>query len=438
MESLIMAGQLILALSILVIIHELGHFLAARAFGIKVEKFYLFFDVGGVKLFKYKYKDVEYGIGWLPLGGYVKITGMIDESMDKEAAQRDPEPYEFRAKPAWQRLIVMLGGIIMNVLLGIVLFTLHTWYYGEKYVPATELRNGIEAHSLAEKVGFRDGDIITAVNGVAPKKATDVISTSLILDKNVEYEVERNGEKKTIAIPSDFGRDVLNTGLDSFITLRQTFTVGQVKPESPADKAGLKEGDKIISINNRPVQFYNDFGPVVRENKNKTIALGVQRGSETVNIKPAVDSMGTIGFFPKFNVATEEFSFGEAMQRGPQKAWQAIEDNAKGLWRLVSGDLPANKSLHGVIGIANIFGGEWNWVSFWGLTAMLSMVLAIMNLLPIPALDGGHVIFLLVEMLRGKPLSIKFLEMAQMVGMGLLFLLMGYALYNDFATFIFK
>ncbi|MGZ5243238.1 MAG: site-2 protease family protein, partial [Bacteroidia bacterium] len=166
--------------------------------------------------------------------------------------------------------------------------------------------------------------------------------------------------------------------------------------------------------------------------------LGVQRGGETVNIKPSVDSMGTIGFFPKFNVATEEYSFGESLSRGPQKAWQAIADNAKGLWRLVSGDLPANKSLHGVIGIANIFGGEWNWVSFWGLTAMLSMVLAIMNLLPIPALDGGHVIFLLVEMLRGKPLSIKFLEMAQMVGMGLLFLLMGYALYNDFATFIFK
>src|SRR5687768_4536493 len=182
MEGLMMAGKLILALSILVIIHELGHFLAARMFGIKVEKFYLFFDVGGVKLFKYKHGDVEYGIGWLPLGGYVKITGMIDESMDKETAQRDPEPYEFRAKPAWQRLIVMLGGIIFNVILGIIIFTLHTWYYGEKYVPATELRNGIEAHSLAERVGFQDGDVITAVNGVTPKKATDVISTSLILD----------------------------------------------------------------------------------------------------------------------------------------------------------------------------------------------------------------------------------------------------------------
>jgi regulator of sigma E protease len=438
MESLVMAGQLILALSILVIIHELGHFLAARAFGIKVEKFYLFFDVGGVKLFSYKRGDVEYGIGWLPLGGYVKITGMIDESMDKEAAQRDPEPYEFRAKPAWQRLIVMLGGIIMNVLLGILIFTLHTAYYGEKYIPASELKNGIEAHSLGQKVGFQTGDIITSVNGEKPKKASDIINTSLILDKNVVYTVERNGQQKTIQLPSDFGRTILNTGLDSFLSLRYTFTVDKVAEKSNAEKAGLKAGDKIVSVNDTAVPFFNQFSPIVKHNKNKQVKLGVQRGNEIINLNAAVDSNGAIGFIPEFKTETERYSFGQALARGPEKAYTAIAENAKGLWRLISGDLPANKSLHGVIGIAHIFGGQWDWQSFWGLTGMLSMVLAIMNLLPIPALDGGHVIFLLVEMLRGKPLSIKFLEMAQMVGMALLFLLMGYALYNDFATFIFK
>ncbi len=437
-QSLIMAAQLILALSILVIIHELGHFLAARAFGIKVEKFYLFFDVGGVKLFKYKRGDVEYGIGWLPLGGYVKITGMIDESMDKEAAQRDPEPYEFRAKPAWQRLIVMLGGVIMNVLLGILIFTLHSWYYGEKYIPATELRNGIEAHSLAEQVGFQDGDIITSINGEVPKKASEVISPSLILDKGVTYEIERNGERKTIAIPSDFGKKALNTGLDSFMTLRQTFTVGKIEPGRPAEEAGLKTGDKIISVNDTPVQYFNQFSPMVRKHKNSEIKLGIQRENNVTTITTKVDSNGAIGFWPDFVTETEKYSLGESLSRGPKKAWDAIAVNVKGIARIVSGDIPANKSVHSLIGIANVFGGTWNWVSFWGLTAMLSMVLAIMNLLPIPALDGGHVIFLLVEMLRGKPLSIKFLEVAQMVGMALLFMLMGYALYNDFATYIFK
>ncbi|RYD75386.1 MAG: RIP metalloprotease RseP, partial [Sphingobacteriales bacterium] len=383
MEGLIMAGQLILALSILVIIHELGHFLAARAFGIKVEKFYLFFDVGGVKLFKYKYKDVEYGIGWLPLGGYVKITGMIDESMDKEAAQRDPEPYEFRAKPAWQRLIVMLGGIIMNVILGIIIFTLHTWYYGETYVPATELKNGVVAGKLAEQAGFQTGDVILKMNGQELKRANEIISPSVFLDKGVTYTVSRNGEEKTIQLDDKFGKKLVNAGADSFIQLRNRFIIAKPVANMPAEKAGIKPGDSVISVNNNNIVYFNEFSSALAENKNKTVNITVKHkeNNKIETIPVNVDSLGKVGIEARniSDIDTTTYNFSESVGRGPKKALDAIVINAKGIWRLVTGDMPANKSLHGVIGIANAFGGDWEWISFWALTGMLSMVLAIMN-----------------------------------------------------------
>jgi regulator of sigma E protease len=437
MNVLIMTGQVLLALSILVVIHELGHFLAARMFGVKVEKFFLFFDVGGVKLFSFKRGETEYGVGWLPLGGYVKITGMIDESMDKSFVESEPQPHEFRAKPHWQRLIIMLGGIIMNVILGIIIFTLHTWHYGSTYLPAHEMRHGIAAFSLGEKAGFRTGDQIQAINGEPLKNAGAFLNNDLLLKDNIQYDVLRDGKPVTITLPSEFAKNYLKSQ-DSFITLRTPFSVDEVEKGSNADKAGLQKGDSIVSLDGKPTPYFYQLKLGLLDHKGQDVALTVKRNSTEKQLKAKVTDDGTLGFYPAINDTTEYYGFGESFSKGSNKAWHAVWDNLRALGRLVTGHLPANKSLSGLIGIGVAFGGKWNWESFWHLTAMLSMILAFMNLLPIPALDGGHVLFLIVEMIRRKPLSYRFLEVAQMVGMILIFLLMGFAFYNDIANFIIK
>lgn len=438
MDVLIMVGQVLLALSILVVIHEFGHFIAARMFGVKVEKFFLFFDAGGVKLLSFKRGETEYGIGWLPLGGYVKITGMIDESMDKSFVESEPQPYEFRSKPHWQRLIIMLGGIIMNVILGIIIFTLHTWHYGESYIPVSEMKHGIEAYSLGKEAGFQTGDQIIAVNGEKLKTATGFVNNDLLLKDGITYTVIRNGKEEKVVLPPNFAKDLLENSRDSFITLRTPFRVLDVTSGRNAEKAGIKKGDSILSVNGQRIFYYHEFKGSLLKNKGKEVALTVRRGDEVIPIKAKVDEEGTLGFRTDIKNSTDYFGFGESFTRGCDKAWHAVWDNLRALGRLVTGHLPANKSLSGLIGIGVAFGGQWNWESFWHLTAMLSMILAFMNLLPIPALDGGHVLFLLVEMVRRKPLSYKFLEVAQMVGMILIFLLMGFAFYNDIANFIIK
>jgi regulator of sigma E protease len=442
MEILIKAGEFILAISILVIVHEFGHFIAARMFGIRVEKFFLFFDVGGVKLFSIKKGETTYGIGWLPLGGYVKITGMIDESMDKDFAKSVPQSYEFRSKPTWQRLIVMLAGIFNNVILGILIFSLHAWHYGENYIPASALQNGIVAHQLARDAGFKTGDVVVSINGAKLKKADDIKSIKLLLQDNITYEVSRNGNNETIHLPKDFSSKI-NDSPDSFLELRTKFRVdtlpAAITAGSGAEQAGLKPGDSIVAANGVPIHFYNELKDVLNQNKNKEVSLAVKRPgqAELIQTKGKVDGEGKLGFMIKYVTENESFSFSESFVHGTNKAWHAVSDNVKGLWRLITGALPA-KSLHSLIGIANVFPSTWDWSGFWMLTALLSMVLAFMNLLPIPALDGGHVIFLLVEMIRRKPVSIRVLEVAQMVGMAFLFLLMGFALYNDVVQIVFK
>ena len=440
MEVWVKAGEFLLAISILVIIHELGHFLAARMFGIRVDKFFLFFDAGGFKLFSIKRGDTTYGIGWLPLGGYVKIAGMVDESMDKDFAKSEPQDYEFRSKPTWQRLIVMLGGIFMNVILGILIFSLHTFHYGEDYLPASDLQNGIYSHSLAKEAGFKTGDVIVAMNGKKLKKAGDIISPSLLLESHNSYDILRDGKPIQITLQKDFATKIIDNP-DSFIDLRQKFSVESVGGAAigNAEKAGLKAGDSIISVNDSATPFFNDITRAFAHNKNKEVKVTVKHAGE---ISPTVlhgtiDKDGHFGFAAKFNFASESYGLVASFGIGSQKAWHAVADNVKGLWRMITGALPA-KSLHSLIGIANAFPSTWNWSGFWMLTGLLSMVLAFMNLLPIPALDGGHVIFLLVEMVRRKPVSIRVLEVAQMVGMGILFLLMGFALYNDVSQYIFK
>lgn len=432
MTGLIMAAQLILGLSILVLLHELGHFIAAKSFGIKVEKFYLFFDAWGFKLFKFNYKGTEYGIGWLPLGGYVKIAGMIDESMDKEAMKLPPQPWEFRSKPAWQRLIVMIGGVSVNLILGIILFTMIILVYEKEYVPNSAITNGIYPYEIGERVGFKPGDKILQINGKDVVRFKDATSLSLFFGS--EVMVERNGKNETIVIGDDAYED-FKTSENKMLFEPNflNFTVDSIVPKRPADLAGLKKGDRIISINDTiDAQKWPKFTSVIEKNRLKEIKLTFIRNSvDTQFVSLVVDSAG-IGISRTIpDLPTEKYSFGQAIYYGWKDAVTMLKMNVVGLGKIFKGKEKATDSLQGPIGIAKIYGGVWNWGKFWFVTGLLSLILAFMNILPIPALDGGHVIFLIIEALTGKKFSDKFMENAQMVGMVILLALMAFAVGND-------
>lgn len=432
MTGLIMAAQLILGLSILVLLHELGHFIAAKSFGIKVEKFYLFFDAWGFKLFKFNYKGTEYGIGWLPLGGYVKIAGMIDESMDKEAMKLPPQPWEFRSKPAWQRLIVMIGGVSVNLILGIILFTMIILVYEKEYVPNSAITNGIYPYEIGERVGFKPGDKILQINGKDVVRFKDATSLSLFFGS--EVMVERNGKNETIVIGDDAYEDFKTSENKMLFEPNfPNFTVDSTVPKRPADLAGLKKGDRIISINDTiDAQKWPKFTSVIEKNRLKEIKLTFIRNTvDTQCVSLVVDSAG-IGISRTIpDLPTEKYSFGQAIYYGWKDAVTMLKMNVVGLGKIFKGKEKATDSLQGPIGIAKIYGGVWNWGKFWFVTGLLSLVLAFMNILPIPALDGGHVIFLIIEALTGKKFSDKFMENAQMVGMVILLALMAFAVGND-------
>jgi regulator of sigma E protease len=430
MEGLIMAAQLILGLSILVTLHELGHFWAARAFGIKVEKFYLFFDAWGFKLFSFKIGETEYGMGWLPFGGYVKIAGMVDESMDKEQMKLPPQPWEFRSKPAWQRLIVMIGGVTMNVLLGIALFSFSLYHYKKEYLANEDLKNGIYAYDLGRSVGLQTGDKILAINGEPFERFEDAIGPRVIFGATLT--VEREGKKIDIVIPKTFFHTVTKQGKGRFIGPdRMPFTVDTVIKGMPAAAAGLKKGDQIVSFDGKPVQYFGEFKEQITSQAGKEISLSILRGTDTIKIHPQVSKEGTIGFLPKINIPFKTYSFSKAVKYGASDAILALVSNAKGIGKLFSGDVKATESVQGPIGIAKFYGGVWDWGKFWSITGFLSMALAFMNILPIPALDGGHVIFLTIEAVSGKKFSDTFMERAQIVGMVLLLSLMVFAVGND-------
>ena len=440
MGIVIMVGQLILGLSILVILHELGHFLAARAFGIRVEKFYLFFDAWNFSLFKFTYKDVEYGIGWLPLGGYVKIAGMIDESMDTEQMAGPPQPWEFRSKPAWQRLIVMLGGIIVNIVLGIFIFWMLTAKVGETYIPNSNVTNGIAPGIIGTKMGLKAGDKIIAVNGNPVERFQDLISSKVLLDHSV-LTVEREGKTFDLKVPSNIIGDLADHGIEQFIRPRTTFTVDSVTPNSGAAKAGLLKGDSIIAVNNASVKFYDELQSNLKQNKGKAVDLTVFRADSARHLTAQISPEGTIGFFADFNLpadVTVKYGFVGSLPVGASKAWGTFTDNIKGLSKVFTGDVKFNKAVVGPVGIANMFGTTLDWLHFWSLVGFLSMVLAFTNLLPIPALDGGHAVFLIIEMIKGKPLSDKFLERAQIVGFVLLISLMVFVFGNDIVKQVLK
>jgi len=438
MQALIMAGQLILGLSILVTLHELGHFLAARAFGIKVEKFYLFFDAWGFKLFSYKKGETEYGIGWLPLGGYVKIAGMIDESLDTEQMASEPQPWEFRAKPAWQRLIVMIGGVTMNVILGILIFTYTLLQYKGDYLPNDQVNSGkgIYAYQLGKEVGLQDGDKIIAINGKPFDRFEDAYSTRVLF--GAKLTVERNQQNIEVTVPDNFYRKVGTAGRWSFIGYAPLeHEVNLVAEGSPAEKAGLQKGDRILSMNGVSPKNREELMSMIQAAKGQPLPMQIKRGKETLTLTPLVSGEGKIGigfdFIPSkdHGYTMQPYTIGSALAFGTSDAMESIISNAKGLSKLFTGEEKATDSVQGPIGIATIYGGTWDWARFWAITGLLSMVLAFMNMLPIPALDGGHVVFLLIESVFRFKFSEKVMERAQIVGMVILMGLLVFALGND-------
>ena len=432
MEVFIMVGQLILGLSILVGLHELGHLLAAKAFGMRVEQFSIGFPP---KIWGKKFGDTEYSFGMIPLGGFVKISGMIDESLDVTAMRAAPQPHEFRSKPAWQRLIVMMGGIIVNVILGIVIFIGFKYTQGDTYLSKQELNKyGIVAYELGESIGLKTGDRILDINGEDYERFRDLASPAVLLSSDGYFTVNRDGKRLTIPIPNDFVDDFAEeNNAQKFIFYRLIFDIGAVIEGSPADLGGLQVGDKIIALNGAEIEFYDQLQASMDTLARTQITLLVNRSNVQRTLTIDVNEEGKIGFQAnRLNeISRIEYTFAESIPLGTELAFSIVWDNIKGFKKIFAGEVSASKSLSGPIGIARIFGGTWDWQRFWRITGMLSMVLAFMNFLPIPALDGGHVVFLTWEMVTGKKPSDAFLENAQKVGMVLLLALMSYAILND-------
>lgn len=428
-----MATQLILGLAILVTLHELGHFLAARAFGIRVEKFYLFFDAWGFKFFSFRRGDTEYGIGWLPLGGYVKISGMIDESMDTEQLKKPAESWEFRAKPAWQRLIVMIAGVVMNVVLGVIIYTSVLLSFDKQYLSNDSVTDGIYAFELGKEIGLQNGDKIVAVNGTPVVRFEDILSSRVIFGSTLT--IDRSGRQLEVVVPDNFYRKTIEIGKGNFIgTYRAGLIIDSVVKGKPAEAAGLLKNDRIITLNQERIFSRDRMRKVIDENKSRPITLEIVRGIDTMMIQPVVNDSGIIGITYHSdlgNYPLTNYTIASAITYGSSDAWEAIVSNIKGLKQIFAGKEKASDSIQGPIGIATIYGGIWDWRRFWAITGLLSMVLAFMNILPIPALDGGHVLFLCAEVVSGRRLPEKFLERAQVVGMVILLSLMVYTLGND-------
>ena len=435
MEIFIKILQLLFSLSILVIFHEMGHFLAAKMFHTRVEKFYLFFNPW-FSIFKFNFKGTEYGMGWLPLGGYVKISGMIDESMDKEAMKKAPQPYEFRSKPAWQRLIIMLGGVIVNVILAMVIYVFMLYTWGESYLPTSEANKyGIAVDSMGMEMGLRNGDKIISIDG---KIVNDFyqIPITLILDEADYILVERDSMIMNVKIPDGtIGKLVKHQNPD-FIGIRFPYVVEKFGENSPAEAAGMQVGDKLIALNGEPLYYFQEYIREVPKQKGEEISIACLRDADTVLITFIVPEEGVIGVYrtsPEefFAFNTRDYSFVEAIPAGIVKGYRGIGDYLKQLRLLFSPEVKAYESVGGFITIGSIFPAEWDWERFWRLTAFLSIMLAILNVLPIPALDGGHVMFLLYEIIARRKPSDKFMEYAQITGMILIFALLIYANGND-------
>lgn len=442
MEILIKASQFILSLSLLIVLHELGHFIPAKLFKTRVEKFYLFFDYK-FSLFKKKVGETVYGIGWIPLGGYVKISGMIDESMDTEQMKQPSQPWEFRSKPAWQRLIIMLGGVFVNFVLGIFIYICLMWAYGENYLPNENVKDGVWVQDqLAINLGLQTGDKILTFDGEKVKKFQD-LSLEFINGNN--FAIERNGEVIEKEIPENFISQLVDRGKDAgpFLYPRYPFVIGGISEDSPNKYADLKAKDIVTAINGTPLKYFDEAQDELNKFKGQGISISVKRGSETKDISLKVTDQGKLGValgtlsfddlekLGYYELETIEYSFLDAIPAGFFKSWKTLTDYVKQLKKIFNPSTGAYKGLGGFISIGSIFPDEWSAESFWNITAFLSIMLGFMNLLPIPALDGGHVVFTLWEMITGKKPGDKFLEYAQVIGFVLLIALLLFANGND-------
>lgn len=426
-----MAFQMILALSIIVAIHEFGHLITAKIFGMRVEKYFIGFPP---KIFSFRYKGTEYGLGSVPLGGFVKISGIIDESFDTKHVNKKPEPWEFRAKPAWQRLIVMLGGIVLNVITGIIIFVLLTYKNGDQFISKDEInKHGIVALDLGKEIGLETGDKIININGEDWIKDTDLFNPNVFFEEESFYTIERNGNIIKVSFPDDFlNKFSSQKEINSFIKIRSPFTINEIVEGSEAYNSGIKKGDKIISIDDEDIIDMFEFHEKIKDNNN--INLKILRDKKLININVSKNSEGKIGIVMKpdaINYSKINYSFYESIPIGTVQAFSIVVINIKAFGQMFSGNIDPRKSMSGPIGIAQIFGSNFNWDKFWRLTGLISMVLAFMNLLPIPALDGGHALFISVELLTGYKPSEKFLEYSTRFGVIILLTLMGFVIIND-------
>ncbi len=433
METFIKIAQLLLSLSILVILHESGHFFFAKLFKTRVEKFYLFFDPW-FSLFKFKKGETEYGVGWLPLGGYVKIAGMIDESMDKKQMEKPPQPWEFRSKPAGQRLLIMLGGIMVNILLAFAIYIAILWTWGEEYLPTQNVTYGIIVDSVGEELGLQNGDKILSIDHQVVKNFRK-IPVVILLNNPKTIEVERNGQKIEIPLNKEMIPMLLKD--PGFISVRIPFVIGQVLKGKPAEAAGFKTGDKVVKVNGVDTRFADEVTKAIRGKNGQKIVITILRNGTKKDIPVTVANNGQIGIGIDGNISNYfefkkiNYSFFTAIPAGIRKTVEVGKSYLQQLKLIFNPSTGAYKSVGGFISIGKIFPGIWDWRSFWSLTAFLSIMLAILNVLPIPALDGGHVMFLLYEIIVGKKPSDKFMERAQIVGLILLMTLVVLANGND-------
>ncbi|WP_430614838.1 RIP metalloprotease RseP [Flavobacterium sp. JP2137] len=447
MEIVIKLSQFLLSLSLLIVLHELGHFIPAKIFKTRVEKFYLFFDVK-FSLFKKKIGDTVYGIGWLPLGGYVKIAGMIDESMDTDQMKQEPQPWEFRSKPAWQRLIIMLGGVTVNFVLAFVIYIGMTYYYGDLFIKNEDIKNGVWVVSPAlEKAGLQTGDKIVAVDGQQIQTFNE-INGRLLMGK--EVIIERDGEQKNIVFPVDFIDQFMQNNSQGLVSLRIPFIIAGAPEDSPNAKV-FELKDQVTSIAGQPIAFADEVQAVLDQHKGETVPATVTRNGEKVDLSVQINEEGKLNMvfagglkysdmeqLGLYKINKEQYGLLESVPIGLNKGKEKLLDYGKQLKMFAKPETGAYKGLGGFLTIFNIFPSFWSWEAFWSITAVLSIMLGVMNLLPIPALDGGHVMFLLYEIITGRKPSDKFMENAQMVGFFILIGLLLFANGNDIYKAIFK
>ncbi|WP_037318559.1 RIP metalloprotease RseP [Salegentibacter sp. Hel_I_6] len=434
---IVKAIQLLLSLSLLIVLHELGHFIPAKIFKTRVEKFFLFFDVK-FALFKKKIGGTVYGIGWLPLGGYVKISGMIDESMDKEQMAKPPEPWEFRSKPAWQRLIIMLGGVTVNLVLGFLIYMMIMFVWGKNYVGPDEMPQGFAIAEEFKQYGFEDGDRVLQINEEDLQNSDDVNRYLFMRDVNSITVLRQSGEEEIIEVPENIGEQMWEQGVMLPFVPIQRAILDTVVAEQAAAKAGLKKGDSLISINNQEIGYWHTLGPVSEENKGKEIEIVFKRGDEIKSVMVTPDEDGKLGIAPRrdFVVKNQKYNLAESIKEGFNYGYWTLHDYVA-QFKYVFTQKGATQ-LGGFGAIGGMFPDAWNWQQFWATTALISIILAFMNILPIPALDGGHVMFLLYEMVTGRKPNDKFMEVAQMIGFFILIALVLFANGNDVYRWLFE